>query len=530
MSSLHKMVGSRCWSHPGILLLLAVAGLSSCSWIDRVSISTTGVQTNGQSIFSCVSGDGRYVGFQSQATNLVPGDVGGFTDIFVRDTVDNVTTRVSVDSFGNEANGASTGCDISADGRYVVFTSGASNLVSGDTNGVSDIFMHDRDIGKTTRVSVNSAGVQGDAASSGATMSKNGGFVAFASYATNLVSGDTLGYRDIFVRDQTTGSVVRVSVDSAGNQAQDDSSEPAISGGGKFVAFTSSAPNLVPGDSNNVDDIFVHDLDNLTTIRASVSTSGKQADAGSARPSMSAEGDAVAFMSYSDLLVAGDTNGLNDVFVRELNSGTTTRVSVSSTGAQGFQPHEGPEISSSGRYVTFYSASETLVSGDLPSTVDVFLHDRVTGVTTRESVKALGDPVNSIFGGFLPTFSDNERHLAMASVASLIDGDTNGQADIYLRAIPPITVNSAVPNMLPSGATTSITITGANFLPGSAPRIHNYMIEYSILDENTITAMVTVPSTANPGNYHVEILRPGTGPGGIVGGVSGRCTDCVTVF
>jgi Tol biopolymer transport system component len=188
----------------------------------------------------------------------VPGDTNNNSDIFVHDRKTGTTERVSVDSAGNQGNSFSEGASVSRDGRFVAFTSVASNLVPGDTNGRSDIFIHDRKTGTTERVSVDSAGNQGNTSSFQPSISRDGRFVAFRSLASNLVPGDTNNNSDIFVHDRKTGITERVSVDSAGNQANDSSSEPSISRDGRFVAFQSFDSNLVPGDTNGVLDIFVH--------------------------------------------------------------------------------------------------------------------------------------------------------------------------------------------------------------------------------------------------------------------------------
>jgi len=167
------------------------------------------------------------------------------------------TERVSVDNAGNQGNAASSGDGISGDGRFVVFTSSATNLVPGDTNSVADVFVRDRQTGTTERVSVDSAGNQGNAGSSGVGISGDGRFVVFTSSATNLVPGDTNSVADVFVRDRQTGTTERESVDSAGNQGNAASSGDGISADGSFVVFTSSATNLVPGDTNSVADVFV---------------------------------------------------------------------------------------------------------------------------------------------------------------------------------------------------------------------------------------------------------------------------------
>ena len=187
-----------------------------------------------------------------------------------------VLERVSVDSIGAEADSNSYYPSISSDGRYVAFESGASNLVAGDTNGDSDIFVHDRTTGNTTRVSVDSAGAEADSESYSPSISGDGRYVAFYSYASNLVAGDTNGQVDIFVHDRTTNTTTRVSVDSIGAEGDSESVFPSISSDGGYVAFYSRASNLVAGDTNGDSDIFVHERTTNTTTRVSVDSSGAE--------------------------------------------------------------------------------------------------------------------------------------------------------------------------------------------------------------------------------------------------------------
>ena len=202
-----------------------------------VSISTAGVQGNSDSTVPAISADGRYVVFVSDATNLVAGDTNGYGDVFVRDRKLHRTYRVSVSTAGLQANSDSYQPSISANGRYVAFSSNATNLVAGDTNLVEDVFVRDRTLHKTTRVSVNSAGVQGNDTSFDASITASGRYVAFDSYASNLVATDTNGYEDVFLRDRTLHKTVRVSLDSSGVQGNANSFGGSISANGRFVAF-----------------------------------------------------------------------------------------------------------------------------------------------------------------------------------------------------------------------------------------------------------------------------------------------------
>src|SRR5216117_509323 len=262
------------------------------------------------------------------------------------------TERVSVASGGTtEGNDTSLGSALSADGRFVAFDSAATDLVAGDTNGVSDVFVHDRQTGTTERVSVASDGAQGNGRSGLVTfafppaLSADGRFVAFVSFATNLVAGDTNGATDVFVHDRQTGTTERVSVASDGTESNAASLGSALSADGRFVAFQSDATNLVAGDTNGATDVFVHDRQTGMTERVSVASGGTEGNGFSAGLALSADGRFVAFHSTATNLVAGDTNGATDVFVHDRQTGTTERVSVDSDGTQGNGPSAGAALS-----------------------------------------------------------------------------------------------------------------------------------------------------------------------------------------
>jgi len=280
---------------------------------ERVSVSSDGTQGNFTSFDSAISANGRFVAVASLASNLVPHDTNG-QDIFVHDRKTGETERVSVNSRG--VNG-SFDPSISARGRRLAFWSYASDLVEGDTNGATDVFFHDRRTGETERVSVGSEGAEGDGDSFYPSISARGGrFVSFVSFASNLVGNDTNDRRDVFVHDRKTGETERVSVGSGGVQGNDTSFYGSISANGRFVAFDSAASNLVQGDTNGATDVFVHDRKTGETERVSLSSHGVQGTGPSGGSSISANGRFLAFASSASNLVAGDTNDDDDVFVR----------------------------------------------------------------------------------------------------------------------------------------------------------------------------------------------------------------------
>jgi cold shock CspA family protein len=318
----------------------------------------------------------------SNASNLVSGDTNASRDIFVHDRLSGQTTRVSVASDGTQGNRATAFAfpAISGDGRYVAFGSEASNLVPGDTYGPEDIFVHDRQTGQTTRVSRASDGAQGNGDSISPSVSGDGRYVAFMSFANNLAPDNTSG-SDIFVHDRQTGQTTKVSIASDGTQGIGFTDFPAISGNGRYIAFMSFANNLVPGDTNNIEDIFVHDRQTGQTTRVSVTSDGTQGNSSSNSPAISGDGRYVAFRSFASNLISGDTNGTADIFVHDRQTGQTTRVSVASDGTQGdessiYSPSNSPALSSTGRYFAFASGASNLVPGDTNGGPDIFVHNR----------------------------------------------------------------------------------------------------------------------------------------------------------
>ncbi|MEG4067113.1 calcium-binding protein [Microcoleus sp. Pol11C2] len=439
--------------------------------ITRVSVDSAGNQANGFSNAYSISANGRFVAFQSQASNLGSGDTNNKNDIFVRDLSTNTTTRVSVNSAGNQGNNDSFNPSISADGRFVAFAS-FSNLVPEDTNNQSDIFVRDLLTNTTSRVSVDSAGNQGNSLSNNSAISADGRFVAFQSYASNLVPGDTNNRFDIFVRDLSTNTTTRASVDSAGNQGNSDSLTPSISADGRFVAFTSYASNRL-GETNNRDDIFVRDLLTNTTTRVSVDSAGNPGNSDSSIPSISADGRFVAFQSQASNLVPGDTNNFFNqvkIFVRDLSTNTTTRVSVNSAGIQGDENSFNPSISADGRFVAFSSAASNLVPGDTNNKQDIFVRDLSTNTITRVSVDSAGDRGQYDDALFGPSISADRRFVVFASGASnLVPGDTNNTADIFVSDIgntsgginnPPNAINGTNGNDNLTGTPGNDTING----------------------------------------------------------------------
>jgi hypothetical protein len=410
----------------------------------RISVSTGGDQTQPdpvqESAYSGgahISADGRYVAFYSYATNLVSDDTNNRVDVFVRELASGTTERVSVSSNGAQGNGDSLAWPlaISGHGRFVAFTSEASTLVSGDTNGASDVFVRDRRTGTTERVSVTSSESQG-AHGTGVrvAMSPRGRYVGF-SYFSPLAPGDTNSFNDVFVRDRLAGTTQRISNRVDGRAAGGE--VDAITAGGRLVFFSSSSPRVVAGDTNRATDVFVHNRETDTTRRVSLSSRGCQGNDASLWASASADGRYVVFASPATNMVRTDTNSRWDVFVRDRDTRTTRRVSVSTRGDEAnrdsWEDSSGPKISNDGRYVTFESRATNLVPADTNARLDVFVRDVVARTTQRVNVNSSGDQAgrNSYSGD---VSADGQVVVFESFAGNLVPGDTNGTGDIFMRS------------------------------------------------------------------------------------------------
>jgi Tol biopolymer transport system component len=429
-----------------VLVLLQPAA-SAPGTTDRVSVAWDGAQADGASPGVRVSADGRFVVFTSWASNLVPNDTNGTFDVFVRDRQAGSTERVSVASDGSQGNDRSLweyGASISADGRFVTFGSLATNLVPGC--GAWHIFLRDRQMGTTSCVNVAPGGAVANNVSWGPIMSADGRFVVFTSWASNLVPNDTNGTFDVFVRDLQTGATSRANVASDGSQASGGAVASSISANGRFVAFFSDATNLVEGDTNGAVDAFVHNFQTGETDRVSVAFDGSQADQGGSQPSVSDDGCFVAFESGSSLVPGC---GTGQVFIRDRQAGTTICATVAPDGSGANNYTFGPSISANGRFVAFYSPASNVVAAGLDTngTDDVFVHDRDTDgngmfdeaggvLTTRASVDSTGVEANGRSSG--ASISSDGRFVTFVSDASnLVDGDTNGVSDAFVHECSP---------------------------------------------------------------------------------------------
>jgi Tol biopolymer transport system component len=415
----------------------AVVPIDSSSLVHtaRANVSTAGRQSNGAAVGAVVSASGRYVAFASAASTLVRRDRNGTSDVFVHDLRSGRTTRVSVSSTGAEGDGPSLKPSISADGSLVAFPSWAGNLVPADRNRTEDVFVRNRVSGATERVS-QGLPTEPNGPSRASLVSGNGRVVVFSSEASNLVPGDRNGALDVFVTELASGRTTRVSLGSGRSEAS------SVDADGAVVGFRSFVSTLVSGDRNQLADVFVVDRSARTTERVNVSSAGTQANAPTFRGMVSGNGRFVGFRSRASNLVPGDTNRALDAFVHDRLTKRTTRVSVSSDGLQadasafagserGSAFMSRPFLSADGRYAAFSSRAPNLVAGDRNGKADVFVHDLITGRTIIASVAADGRQTNG--DSFVCGISADGRVIAFTSLAdNVVPGDTNERKDVFV--------------------------------------------------------------------------------------------------
>ena len=381
---------------------------------------------------AAVSANGRFIAFSSFSRYLIPNDSNGREDVFVLDRATCALERVSVTSEGWESFANCGDPSISGDGVYVAFDSHAA-LAPGDNNGWSDIYVHNRNDRTTRRASLALAGAP-NSSSFGASISGDGQRVAYYSTASNLTPGDTNGALDVFLHDLTSNATLLVSVGMGGVPANAGSRYPCISPDGRFVAFVSEASNLTPDADLPGGDIFLRDVDVGTTIKVSKTLSGAPAGGSSTFPAVSADGRFVVYQSTSSVLAPDNPAGRWNVFLFDRETGATERISVDTNGGPANGDSEEPRISADGRYIVFQSAARDLVDDDASSWQDVFLHDRELDTMTLVSVDSTGVQANARSGG--PDVSSDGRVIAFSSLASsLYPQDYNNVNDVYYRHI-----------------------------------------------------------------------------------------------
>jgi Tol biopolymer transport system component len=397
--------------------LLAAAALPAGAATTRlVSKTSAGTPANGDSGDPSISASGRYVAFQSHADNLPGNDA--FWNIYVHDRNTKTTRLVSKKTNGTPADGDSSAPSISASGRFVAFQSAAPNLPGND--GFLNVYVHDRETGKTRLVSRKSNGTPADGASSQPAI-RSGRYVAFRSTANNLPGNDA--FANIYVHDRKTKTTRLVSKTSNGTPADGSSATPSISSSGRHVAFQSGADNLPGNDA--VSNIYVHDRETKATRLVSKRTDGTPADGTSTHPSISNSGRHVAFESGANNLPGNDA--VSNIYVHDRETKATRLVSKRTDGTPADGHSHSPSMRS-GRYVAFQSTANNLPGEN--ANADVYLHDRKAGTTRLVSRTSSGTPANG--NSFSPSIAAGGRHVAFVSDASNLAGN-NAFDNIYLR-------------------------------------------------------------------------------------------------
>jgi len=387
-----------------------------------------------------ISFDGRYVAFSSAADNLIAYDENYSFDVFVRDREEGATTRASVISRRFRIDAGSP--TFSGDGHYVLFSTGDSRLVAGDTNQREDVFLYNLETDTVERVSLSSSGKQGAGGAEEGALSYDGRLVVFSSYSDDLVTGDTNEKEDIFIRDRQTGTTRLISAAPDDGPANNDSYSPLITPDGRFIVFTSRASNLVAQDTNETEDVFIYDDQTGSIELVSIATDGTQGNGiVTVGRSVTPDGRFVGFNSYASNMVPGDTNNTFDVFIRDRQTGITERISSAMDGTAGDASSYGPSISTDGRFVSFSSGASNLVADDtnwcisadlkIINCSDVFVFDRLTKKMQRVSVGPGSQQSNNWSSG--SSISSDGRFVAFQSIAdNLVEGDTNQEEDLFV--------------------------------------------------------------------------------------------------
>ena len=407
----------------------------------RESVSSAGAPAVGVVQAGSLSANGRYVVFTSMASNLVSGVSG--MHVYRHDRSTGATALVTVGKTGAPSAAGGFAPSVSADGRFVAFASAGSDFVDGDTNGLTDIFLRDMNSGSTRLVSASQTGAPADLGALANNVagkrevSDDGRYVAFASAATNLVATPNNGKQQVYVKDMSTGVVTRASVDATGAAGNDNSGTPSLSGNGHVVAFRSEARNLSPLAVSGVSQIFVRDLELGTTTLESLSTAGTVVSGkASLFPAISFDGRQVAFETTAQL-DPRDRDGLLggntgwDVYLRDRAAGATVFASFTTNTFSGTDSR-GASISADGRFVGFHSMDDKFVAGDTNGTFDVFLYDRVTATHSLVSQNDAGQHANAASSG-ASVSSDGGLALFASAASNLVTSPSSTGMQLYVH-------------------------------------------------------------------------------------------------
>lgn len=414
----------------------AASAASSATGISLASVTSTGSLGNARSedVWQSITANGRYVVINSRATNMVPGVTDHKAHLYVRDLKTGKIALADVSDSGAVGNGDSFGGTISADGRYVAFTSAAANLVPHDTAKYFDVFVRDLVAKKTYRISTAWNGQNGNAMSFRAEISGNGQYVAFTSLATNLLPGLTSHGSIAYVYDMATKKLADASVNSSGVQANSDAQAPTISHNGRYVGYSSRATNLSPGATDGRWNVYVRDMVRHVTILASAGASNVHSSAelpitaqGSLGSTLSPDGRYIAFGAWIQKPTGPDLG----LFMHDMATGKTERVDVSSSGT----PADGMtfflcSISSGGRYLAFASQATNLVPAKTNGTWNIYIRDLKSGSTRLISV-GVGGAVSNGESAYPAISADGSTVVFISAASNLVPGGTGGQMNVF---------------------------------------------------------------------------------------------------
>jgi len=514
--------------------MVALVGSSGCAIIERIVQTTSGAVPEGNALLSSMDGTGRYVVFSSGMSGLVAGPDTHQQEVYRRDMYTGVTQRVSTAMGGTAANGQSGvfPSSISDGGRYVVFQSQATNLVPGDDNGSADIFVRDMVSGTTEPASIALDGTVPNADSGFSSLSADGRFVAFESAATDLTADPIPpGSSRLYVRDRQLGTTTRITSTSMLLGLV------RLSADGSTIVFSTDDNSLVPGDTGGWD-TFVVDVATHAVERIDVDSNEVEADhTAFLQPlsaALSADGTLVAFESAAPNLVPGDTNGEIDIFVRDRVLGTTERVDVTSTGQQGTDTSRGAtgsiEIDRSGRTVAFVTGA-ALAPGD-PGNLDAYVRDRTLGRTTWVSTTDHLGVAND--WAYRVAISADGRLLAWETPATNVSGPEPvfrfGTSHVFVRGTLTPEIIRTTPASLAPGTSTRVTVFGHGFRPGtqlsSGPGVS--LSSILIAGDGALKVTVTVAPGATAGPRDLSVTSAALGPDGL-GVVATTCAACIQI-